>query len=320
MALAFTIALLIGIELLEVWHLIAIVLLMGFAMSIAGPAQLALTADLVEERQLLAANSLGAMANNAGEILGSAIAGYLIATVGVGSTFYTIGVLYLVSVLLMLRVRGPTMIAQPQLDGGERGGSTYLRDIAVAIEFVRNSQPLSRLLVMVAIGMFSTAIFPLMPVYARDVLNVGAAGYGILGVAIGCGFLTGSLTSTALGSVMGRGTAIVIFAKVWDLSMAAFGFSRVFALSVALVFTMGLGGAVFSTLVTTLSQTYTPSKMRGRVAGLFGIANSISALGMVVTGAVASVVGNELSLMLGLLITTPVVLFMYLGSHTLRRS
>ena len=319
MALAFTIALLIGIELLEVWHLIAIVLLMGFAMSIAGPAQLALTADLVEERQLLAANSLGAMANNAGEILGSAIAGYLIATVGVGSTFYTIGVLYLVSVLLMLRVRGSTTIAQPQLDGGERGGSTYLRDIAVAIEFVRNSQPLSRLLVMVAIGMFSTAIFPLMPVYARDVLNVGAAGYGILGGAMGCGFIAGSLTSTALGNVMGRGTAIVVFAIIWDLSMAAFGFSRVFALSVALVFIMGIGGAVFSTLVTTLSQTCTPRQMRGRVASLFGIANSISALGMVVTAAVASVVGNELSLMLGLLITTPVVLFMYLSSQALRR-
>ena len=313
------IALLIGIELLEVWHLIAIVLLMGFAMSIAGPAQLALTADLVEERQLLAANSLGAMANNAGEILGSAIAGYLIATVGVGSTFYTIGVLYLVSVLLMLRVRGSTTIAQPQLDGGERGGSTYLRDIAVAIEFVRNSQPLSRLLVMVAIGMFSTAIFPLMPVYARDVLNVGAAGYGILGGAMGCGFIAGSLTSTALGNVMGRGTAIVVFAIIWDLSMAAFGFSRVFALSVALVFIMGIGGAVFSTLVTTLSQTCTPRQMRGRVASLFGIANSISALGMVVTAAVASVVGNELSLMLGLLITTPVVLFMYLSSQALRR-
>ena len=175
---------------------------------------------------------------------------------GVGSTFYTIGVLYLVSVLLMLRVRGPTTIAQPQPD---RGGSTYLRDIAVAIEFVRNSQPLSRLLVMVAIGMFSTAIFPLMPVYARDVLNVGAAGYGILGGAMGCGFIAGSLTSTALGNVMGRGTAIVVFAIIWDLSMAAFGFSRVFALSVALVFIMGLGGAVFSTLVTTLSQTCTPS-------------------------------------------------------------
>ena len=83
---------------------------------------------------------------------------------------------------------------------------------------------------------------------------------------------------------------------------------------------MGIGGAVFSTLVTTLSQTCTPSEMRGRVASLFGIANSISALGMVVTGAAASVVGNELSLMLGLLITTPVVLFLYLGSHALRRS
>ena len=59
--------------------------------------------------------------------------------------------------------------------------------------------------------------------------------------------------------------------------------------------------------------------MRGRVASLFGIANSISALGMVVTAAVASVVGNELSLMLGLLITTPVVLFMYLSSQALRR-
>ena len=319
-ALAFTIAFLIGSQLLEVWHLIAIVLTMGFAMSIAGPAQLALIADLVDKRRLLAANSLGAMANNAGEILGSAMAGYLIATAGAGSAFYTIGVLYLVSVLLMLRVRGPATIAQPQPDGGDRGMSTYLRDIAVAIEFVRNSQPLSRLLVMVAIGMFSTAIFPLMPVYARDVLNVGASGYGILGVAIGCGFLAGSLTSTALANVMGRGTTIVVFAIVWDLSMAAFGLSRVFALSVALVFTMGIGGAVFSTLVTTLSQTYTPPQMRGRVASLFGIANSISALGMVVTGAVASVVGNELSLMLGLLITTPVVLFLYLGSHALRRS
>ena len=222
MALAFTIALLIGIELLEVWHLIAIVLLMGFAMSIAGPAQLALTADLVEERQLLAANSLGAMANNAGEILGSAIAGYLIATVEVGSTFYTIGVLYLVSVLLMLRVRGPTMIAQPQLDGGERGGSTYLRDIAVAIEFVRNSQPLSRLLFMVAIDMFSTAIFPLMPVYARDVLNVGAAGYGILGGRYRVRFPHRLPHIDSAGQRHGTGvTAIVIFAIVWDLSMAA---------------------------------------------------------------------------------------------------
>ena len=159
------------------------------------------------------------MANNAGEILGSAMAGYLIATAGAGSAFYTVGVLYLVSVLLMLRVRDPRL--QPA--GGERSESTYLRDIAVAIEFVRNSQPLFRLLVMVAIGMFSTAIFPLMPVYARDVLNVGAAGYGILGVAIGCGFLAGSLTSTALANVMGRGTTIVVFAIVWDLSMAAFG-------------------------------------------------------------------------------------------------
>ena len=99
-ALAFTIAFLIGSQLLEVWHLIAIVLTMGFAMSVAGPAQLALIADLVDKRRLLAANSLGAMANNAGEILGSAMAGYLIATAGAGSAFYTIGVLYLVSVPL----------------------------------------------------------------------------------------------------------------------------------------------------------------------------------------------------------------------------
>ena len=84
-----------------------------------------------------------------------------------------------------------------------------------------------------------------MPVYADSVLNVGAPGYGIMSGALGAGFLFGSLATTTLLDFPKKGLALIITALLWDVSSIMFGFSRSYPLSLALLFLMRLGGAVY---------------------------------------------------------------------------
>lgn len=312
-AVTFLLAYLVTSELIEPWHLVLFALAGGSTMAFAAPAKRAFVADIVERRHLFAANSLSATASNAGEIFGSAIAGYLIATRGVDAGFYVVGGLYLIGVIFIARVR-----RRPQT---RTVNETSIReDIVAGLKYTRQTQPILGILLITAVAVFATAIFPLMPVYARDVLNVGASGFGIMSAALGAGFLVGSFLTVFAGNIPRKGLLLVATGAVWDVSMALFGFSRIFPVSVALIFIQGVGGAFFFTVSITMLQSYSSDEMRGRVMSLHGLANSTVPLGMIVGGAVAETISNEFALSLGILIATPVGIVIYLTSPAFRRA
>ena len=167
---------------------------------------------------------------------------------------------------------------------------------------------------------FAVAVIPLMPVYARDVLDVGASGFGILAASMGAGFVVGSLLTSLVGNIPRKGLALIVVAPMWDVPMAVFAFSTVFPLSAALLFIMGVGGAIWINLLVTLLQTLSADHMRGRVMGLHSIANQFAPLGIMMAGALAVAVNKEFALLMGAALGTPVGVAIYLGSPALRRA
>jgi predicted MFS family arabinose efflux permease len=135
----------------------------------------------------------------------------------------------------------------------------------------------------------------LMPIFARDVLDTGSTGLGMLISAFGIGALLGSLVLTALPNLGHAGRLLLLAAVAWHLSMVVFALSTSFYLSlIILVFT---GMAFSSTLVlimTVLMRTARP-EYRGRITGLRVLAIYAHTFGSLNTGAVAGLLGAPLA-------------------------
>jgi hypothetical protein len=161
-------------------------------------------------------------------------------------------------------------------------------------------------------------VFPLLPVYARDELQIGATGFGVLSAAIAAGMAAGAISMAAIKRMPQNGWTILAAHLLVYGSMAGFAVSRVFALSAALLFAMGLGIAIASNLVTTALQGKVAEHVRGRVMGLFRITESFEPLGAVVGGALAVLFGNSLALLIGGAAGTAAVLLLFARSRALR--
>lgn len=306
-------AVLVILGVVESWHLLLLGLAIGAIKAFADTTFRVFLVDLVGSERVLTANSLIQASLSAGELLGPAIVGVLIARAGVGSVFLMAASALAVSAALMLRV--DSRLSMPTISGG-----SMLQDLKGGLEYVRRTPPIPALLLVTMTQFPGGVIIPLMPVYARDVLVVGPVGLGVMGSALGAGFLIGSLAASPLQNIKRKGFALVWTAMLWDAAMVGFGFSREFPLSVALLFVMGFGGALHFVFLVTLFQTLATDEMRGRVMSVFGLITAAFPLGFVLGGALAQAFGNETAIILGMVGSTPVLALIYISSPALRRT
>ena len=141
-----------------------------------------------------------------------------------------------------------------------------LASIRAGLAYARRTPPITALLIIVLTQLPGSFVLPLIPTYARDILGVGVTGFGTLTALHAAGFLTGFVL-LSLGDIPKKGLVLVATGIMWDASMVAFGFSRVFPLSAALLFVMGVMGGVHMNTLTTLVQLSAEPHMRGRVLG-----------------------------------------------------
>jgi MFS family permease len=111
----------------------------------------------------------------------------------------------------------------------------------------------------------------LLPVFARDIWDTGAAGYGLLLSAAGAGALAGALSLAAFGRNWRQGRSMVISGLAFSLSLILFAVSPIFLIGFLLLFLAGVMATVFTTLISTQLQTTTPDELRGRVMSLYAI-------------------------------------------------
>ena len=293
------------------WHLILATLLVGAVRALSLPALRAFLTDLVGRERLLSANALTGSSSSVGELVGPVVAGFVIKALGVASGFLMVAAAFGACALMLFRVRpqAPTDVSREQA----------LRQVREGLAYVAKTPPLPALMVITVTQLPAGVVTPLIPVYARDVLEVGAPGYGMLYGLLGAGFLVGALATSVVQDFPKKGLALIVTAICWDAGALAFGFSRAFPMSLAMMFVMGVAGAVHSIFLLTLFQTVASDQMQGRVLSLYTVVTASFPLGFILGGGLASLFGNEAAIVIGMAISTPVALVTYAMSPALRR-
>jgi MFS family permease len=271
----------------RIWHIYILAFLLGIANAMNMPTQQALAVEMVGKDDLLNAVSLNAASNNISRIAGPALAGVLIAAVGVAVCFYinAFSFLAVIAGLLLMRTK--------EFQRTERSGrsTTMLAELTEGLAYVRRTWSALMIMVLVfAFGSFGWTTNVLFPVFARNVLHVGAVGYGAMTSTFGIGSLLAvsglALMTKPRRSLMLSGMAAAI------LILLAFAWSRSYPLSLLLIACLGAAIFCFATQTNTILQTITPDPLRGRVMSVYTMLFVGSQpLGAFVTGSLASAFG-----------------------------
>jgi MFS family permease len=296
MAQAAAIAVLVIGGWVQVWHIVALAVVLGMVMGLDIPARQALFVDLVEgDREDLAnAIALNSSLFNATRLIGPSLAGFLIATLGEGPVFAINAVSY-VAVLGALAA----MDLAPGAPG--KGGGSVLARLREGFAYAADFQPVrALLLVLGAVSLVGMPYVVLLPVFAEAVLGGGPSTLGLLMSAAGLGALLGALWLAARRTVRGLSAVIAVSAAVFGAGLMAFSLSRTLLFSLPLLVVAGAGMMVLAASINTVLQTIVPAGLRGRVMSLYAMAfMGMGTLGSLAGGWLATIIGAPLAVGLG---------------------
>jgi MFS family permease len=283
MVLAGVLAALTLTEVVRVWHLFALGAALGVVNAFDIPARQAFVVEMVERPDVMNAIALNSAMFNGARIVGPAMAGVLVAGIGEGWCFFANSVSYLAVIAGLLAMRVPPSAAHPE-------STSALTRILGGFQFVRHTAPIRVLLLL--LGLVSLVAMPyavLMPVFADQVLHVGARGLGILMGASGVGALIGALSLASRGELRGLGRWVAVAMGGFGFALIAFAMSRTFWLSTALLVPVGTCMMVQMSASNTLVQAMVPDELRGRVMSIYSMMfMGMAPVGALLAGSLAS--------------------------------
>jgi len=274
---------------IQAWHVYATAFGMAIIRAFHQPARAAMVADAVPPRHLTNAIGLNSIVFNVARSTGPALAGVLIATLGTASCYVVQTGCYLLAVILTLWLH-PTPGAA--ISGRAAPGASFGQSIVEGWTFSwRNEAVRTGLLITTCASLLIMPFTTLLPVFARDLLGVGATGQGVLLTAMGIGAVGSAVLVASLGDRLPRGLLMLGGVTMYGLSVVAFAASPSFRLSLALMTIVGLAHVSSYALVQTVIQTYSPSAFRGRTMATFQMSEVVVTLGSMLTGTLAAFVG-----------------------------
>ena len=310
--LIFLLAALISTGVIAIWHIAAISVFLGIVWALTDPASMAIIPSLVTPDDLMNAMAMNSLAWQISRFIGPAIAGVLMGLVAIGGTFYGAGIASVVACLLLFRMRSPATVTTRRTSIGKdiKEGLSYIKSNKVALMLI---------LLMAVVALFALPYVWLMPVFARDVLGVGEAGYSQLMMAVGVGGLGGALTAAKLGDFKHKGWLLIGSALTFTVTLILFAMSRSLPLSLVLSVIIGGANGLFGAVTNALLLSIIPDEFRGRVMGLFLISWQLPSIGSLMLGAATDWVGLPVAVIAGALICTVFILGAVLRLPALRR-
>ena len=279
---------------IRIWEIMVLASLLGVVNAFDIPARQTFLIDMVGRDDLLNAIALNSSMFNSARIIGPAIAGILVASVGEGWCFFANGISYVavISGLLLMRL---TKQAPLQQHGSP------LENMIEGFRFARHTAPVRALLLL--IGLASLAAMPymvLMPIFAGHILRGGARQLGLLMGATGIGALMGALMLASKTSVSGLGRWVWMAATGFGLSLISFSLSRQLWLSLAVLVPTGFAMMVQMGSTNTLLQVMVPDRLRGRVMSLYSMMFvGMGPIGALLGGILASKIGAPWTVAIG---------------------
>lgn len=276
------------------WHVAGLAAIYGLGRAIDIPARQAFLTDLVGKADLPNAVALNSVVFNGARIVGPGVAGLLIARFDVAFAFFLNGASFVavLAALAAIRTEGhPHPAGQLGIRQGLMG----------AVSYAAGTPPVAFTLgLLVVVSLLALNYNVVVPLIARDVLNAGAQGFGLLMSALGAGAIMGALGVALLRRSRPPLSLLVGSAAVLCVGAMALALVGHFAVAVAVLAVLGCFQIVFTTGCNTALQLITPDALRGRVMGLYAMAFAgMTPFGSLLIGTIAEHLGVRAACALG---------------------
>jgi len=293
MLLALILAALTSFRVIKIGEILTISFLTGLASALNNPAYQALVPDLVEREDLVNAIALNSAQFNMSRTVGPTLAGLALGSLGAAGCFYLNTVSFLALIIALLAITVPSHRVQE--------GPTVWGAMLEGLRFVGRNRPIIILLSVPSfLSLLGLPFIILMPVFARDLLRVGASGLGYLMGGAGLGAVVAALTLATRNNAEHKGRFILGSATVFSLALILLARAHSFWWAFFLLVVLGVTMVGTLTLTNTTLQVISPPEMRGRIMSLYNLSLlGLAPLGSLQAGAVAQVLGTRFAVALG---------------------
>jgi MFS family permease len=259
--LALVLGLLVVTGAIQLWMVYALAVALGVVNVVDMPTRQAFVMEMVGREDVTNAVSLNSVVVNASRVVGPAVAGLLIATVGVGVCFLANAVSYLAVIAGLMLMRA----AELHRDSPAERRRGQLRD---GVRYAWSTPELrTPLLMMAAVGALAYNFSIVLPLLASETFGGGPGAYGVMFSLVGVGAVVGGLVFAARGRVSGRllaGSAVAFGLALWVATVAP-----TLPVELAAMVPIGAASTVFIATSNSTLQMTSKAEMRGRVMALF---------------------------------------------------
>jgi MFS family permease len=264
MLLAFSLAALVQLKIVQIWHVYTLSTLVGVLAALDFPTQQAFLGDLSGMGEVRKAVNMNAMFLQASRMIGPALAGWVIASLGVATAFWLNGASFLAVIASLIAVRA-TQVSHP------RAKASVLRDLGEGMRFLRGQPRMQDLLILsICITMLVLSMMTMLPAFASERLGGNASTLGSLLAASGAGALTSIVFFMPLAQSRKRVGLImsmaVVWAGVWLLIMSTV---RWLPLAMLCLYAVSISMPLVVAMSMGLIQVLSPGEMRARLLSLF---------------------------------------------------
>ena len=311
---ALGLALLVSFKTIQVWHIFVLGAITSTTWAFEQPVRQALIPQLVQREDLVNALALNAVVWNGAGLLGPSLVGVLVGTIGIDGCFYINVLSYLAVIGALLRMHVP----ESRSDGRR---ATVLQSLRDGFGYVRQEKLITTYLLVSSIfNIFGRSFVTLLPVFAKEILRIGASGFGFIAAAPGLGTIMGSFSLAALGRVEARRDILVTILLAFSVSLFVFAASSDLRIAFTCLVMVGALSTVFETLLNTSIQLRVEEAYRGRVMGFYGLTGGgLRELGGMQAGFLAEWSSAPFAIEAGAVILAVVGLF-FLGPRLRRMS
>lgn len=258
--------------------------MMGLSRSFDGPARQSLIPNLVPRDELANALTMNTMLRQLATVAGPGMGGIVLGLFGVAAA-------YAINSILVLSIIGALLLMDP-IKVAPRGSARGLQMALGGLRYVKSEPVVLSILCLDWLVNLLGAMRVLLPVFARDILEVGPEGLGLLYAAPAAGAVTGALVLGAVGVRWRHPAVILMSCMAFGAFIVGFGVSTYFPLSLFMLFGTGLMDVIGEVMRSTIVQLRTPDELRGRVTALTIIfTNGGPQLGQLQNGAIATTLG-----------------------------
>lgn len=264
MLLAFTLALLVQLKVVQLWHVYVLSTLLGIFSAIDFPTQQAFLGDLAGMSEVRKAVNLNAMFLQASRMVGPALAGWVIGNWGAATAFWINGVSF-------LAVIGSLLTVQAHQARGHNSGASVFSDLREGLRFLRGQPRIQDLLLLsICITFFALSLMNMMPAFAAEVLAGNAKTLGYLLASSGAGAFISTIFLLPVAQTRKRVGFLMGLAVIWaGLFFVLMSFFHWLPLAMGCLFATGLSLPLVIAMAMGLIQVLSPLQMRARLLSLF---------------------------------------------------